>query len=68
MITTLSGTYTYEELEARDKKVKQLFKDYWNDKIDVLVLQKEKERMLKNGEISMAELLSLQYEASFEKD
>ena len=64
MITTNSGTYTYEELEKRDKMVIQMFIDFWEGKTEVMELVKKKEEMLANREISIGELDSLQYYAS----
>jgi hypothetical protein len=64
MITTGSGTYTYEELKKRDNMIIQMFIDFWEGKMEVMELHKKKEEMLKNGKITHGELDSLQYYAS----
>lgn len=66
MITTPCGEFTYEELKEIEAKVKQDFKDYWNDKIDVFELEKRKKEMLDNHKITIGQLLSLQYTAAQE--
>lgn len=66
MITTPCGDFTYEELEEIETKVKQDFKDFWNDKSDYLELEKRKKEMLDNHKITIGQLLSLQYIASQE--
>lgn len=68
MIHTSYGSFTYEELEKRDKTVKQMFIDFWDGKIDVFELVKKQDEMLKNNKISYAELKNLQYDASREHD
>lgn len=68
MITTPCGEFTYEELKEIETKVKQDFKDYWNNKIDVFELEKRKKEMLYNRKITAGQLESLQHIASREYD
>lgn len=64
MVTTGSGTYTYEELKRRDNMIIQMFIDFWEGKMEVMELVKKKGEMLTNREITRGELDSLQYYAS----
>ncbi len=64
MITTGSGTYTYEEYKERENMVVQMFIDFWEGKMSVFELVQKKDEMLKNGKITRGELDSLQYYAS----
>lgn len=68
MITTPCGEFTYEELKEIETKVKQDFKDYWNNKIDVFELARRNNEMLENRKITIGQLESLQYIASREHD
>ena len=63
-ITTPSGEYTSDELKDKGAKVRQAFKDFWNNKIS----GKDLEDIKRQSKLSQGELDSIQYDASREVD
>jgi len=67
-IHTTSGDYTFEEMQKRDKEVKDLFKANWNNEISAKELNDKLDKMQEDGRLSYGERSSLQYDASREFD
>jgi len=67
-VTTASGTYTFEEMQKRDKEVKDLYKAHWNNEMSAKELNDKLNEMREKGRLSYGEQSSLQYDASLEYD
>lgn len=63
MIATPSGEYTIEAYKKIENKIKQAYKDFWNNKITM----QEHEKIIKKSRLSYGEIKSIQYQASLEK-
>jgi len=67
-IHTASGDYTPEEINKRDKEIKDLYKSQWNGEMSAKELNDKLEKMRQDGKVSYGELSALQYDASREFD